>query len=133
MCRDKSFRDPARALALADTGLAEAPQRAALHRMRGIALYRLGQYQAAIDALEKSTSLLPGADIADALFLAMAHGQLGHQAEAREWLASGVEWIAMHERKRPSVYDFLATARGEILAEAKDVLRVDMSTAKHAD
>jgi tetratricopeptide (TPR) repeat protein len=120
-CRDKSFRDPAKALALADAGLAEAPQRAALHRMRGIALYRLGQYRPAIDAFNQSAAFLPGADVTDALFLAMAYWQIDHPSEAKKWYQSAIDWFATRQLKRPSAYDFISDAQSEILAEANEV------------
>jgi serine/threonine protein kinase len=125
MCKETSFRDPARALALADVGLAEAPQRHSLHEVRSMALYRLGQYQAAVHALEQSAAPRSKANIVDMLILAMSYWQLGNQKEAREWYAAGTEWFAKHQAIRPSVYDIYSAARGEILAEAKVVLGVN--------
>jgi uncharacterized protein HemY len=125
MCKDESFRDPTRALRLADNGLAEAPQREMLQEVRGIALYRLGQYQAAVHALEKSTAPPGKADIVDMLFLAMSHWQLGNKQDARKWYAAGAEWFATLQPDRPSVYDVCSAANGDILAEAKKVLRIN--------
>jgi serine/threonine protein kinase len=124
---DKSFRDPARALSLADAALTEAPQRANLHQIRGIALYRLGQYQAAIDAFARTAKVRPGPEIVDTLFLAMAQWQLGNHNAAKQSYAASLDWFAKHELKRPSVYDFLATAHREILAEANEVLGIESS------
>jgi tetratricopeptide (TPR) repeat protein len=123
-CRDESFRDPARALALADAGLVEAPRHEMLNQMRGIALYRLGQYKPAIDALQQSAAPRGKASIVDVLFLAMSHWQLGNQKEAREWYNTGVDWFSQRRPKRHSVYDLFAPAHADILAETKALLEV---------
>jgi tetratricopeptide (TPR) repeat protein len=124
-CRDESFRDPPRALATADAGLAEAPRHEMLNQMRGIALYRLGQYQAAIDAFQQSAAPRGKASIVDVLFLAMSHWQLGKHKEAKEWYTKGVDWIAQQRPKRHSVYDLFAPVHTDILAETKAMLEVE--------
>jgi tetratricopeptide (TPR) repeat protein len=127
-CRDESFRDASSALALADAGLAEVPRHEMLHQVRGIALYRLGQYRAAIDAVRQSAQPLGKADIVGTLFLAMCHWQLGNEKEAREWYAAGIDWIANQQPQRRSVYDMFAPAYGEIVAEAREVLATNPTT-----
>jgi serine/threonine protein kinase len=122
MCRDKSLRDPARALALADASLKESPELDSLHRVRGVALYRLEQYQSAVQALQRSARSAASASIADALFLAMSYWQLGNQEEARKWYAVGANRIATPQPKRLNVYDDCADEHEEILAEAKELM-----------
>jgi hypothetical protein len=56
----------------------------------GAILYRAGRFEEAIRQLRRAGEL-HGADGTpfDALFLAMAHHQLGHAEEARRWLRLG--------------------------------------------
>ena len=120
--RDQSFRDPARALALTDAALAEAPDRDLLHQFRGIALYRLGQYQAAIAAFQQAASPSGTNDIVEVLFLAMSHWQLGNQEEANKWYAKAANSIGNAQPNRTSVYDIFATPKAEFFAEAEALL-----------
>jgi tetratricopeptide (TPR) repeat protein len=57
----------------------------------GVAQYRLGQYQAAVETLARSekldTTLKDGPHPADLAFLAMAQYQLGHKEQAQATLA----------------------------------------------
>jgi serine/threonine protein kinase len=124
-CRDKSFCDPARALALAEAGLAESPRHELLHQVRGMALYRLGQYQAAIDAIGQSAAPTGKTDVVGTLFLAMSHWQLGNQKEAKEWYARGVDWFDNQQPKRRSVYEIFSAVHGELLVEAKELLAIN--------
>jgi serine/threonine protein kinase/Flp pilus assembly protein TadD len=122
--RDKSFRDPARALALADAALAEAPDRDLLHRFRGIALYRLGQYQPAIAAFQQAAPPTGTNDFVDVLFLAMSHWQLGHHKEANEWYAKSTNRSGANQSDRTSAYDIFAEPHDEFLAEARTLLEI---------
>jgi tetratricopeptide (TPR) repeat protein len=59
-------------------------QAAAVWNTLGVAHYRAGHWQAAIEALERSDALAPGEHVAhNGLFLAMAHAQRGEHALAR--------------------------------------------------
>jgi tetratricopeptide (TPR) repeat protein/tRNA A-37 threonylcarbamoyl transferase component Bud32 len=131
--RDKSFRDPARALALADAALAEAPDRDLLHQFRGIALYRLGQYEAAISALQQAASPSGTNEIVEVLFLAMSHWQLGDQNEARRWYAKASNEFTNLQPVRTSVYDIFATSKAEFLAEAKELLTSNPATSEEQE
>ncbi len=66
-------------------------------RFLGHALYRDGQYEAAIRTLRAWATIEPprGDDL---LFLAMAQHQLGKEDEARATFAQAVAWIANSER-----------------------------------
>jgi uncharacterized protein HemY len=59
----------------------------------GAAQFRAGNWQEAIDALEKSKHLCQGGDGVDGFFLAMAHWQLGEREEARRWHVRSVAWM----------------------------------------
>src|SRR5215469_15937740 len=53
--------------------------------------YRAGQFQAAIEQLEKANKLMPRHNPAGKFLLAMAHHQLKHADEAQKWLKRAVE------------------------------------------
>jgi tetratricopeptide (TPR) repeat protein len=63
----------------------------------GVALYRAGDWKAAIEALNKSMELRNGGDSSDWFFLALAHWQLGKQEEARKWYEKAVEWMEKNQ------------------------------------
>jgi hypothetical protein len=67
-------------------------------------LYRAGQFEAAIQRLNQSIALHGrGGTPWDWLFLAMAHGRLGHMEEARRWLEKAVPAVeqALQPRSDP--------------------------------
>jgi tetratricopeptide (TPR) repeat protein len=87
---DSQHRDPAQALAHAQRAVQLMPQDdAALHTL-GVAHYRNGQWNEAIEALHRSMEL-SGISDWHALILAMAHWQRGEQDEARRWYDGVVE------------------------------------------
>src|SRR5262249_46735464 len=57
----------------------------------GSILYRAGQFQAAIDQLEKANKIMPRNNPTIRFFLAMAHHQLAHSGKARQWLYRAVK------------------------------------------
>jgi tetratricopeptide (TPR) repeat protein len=86
-------RDPQQAVELAKKAVKVAPQVANFWDSLGVAEYRAGNWQPAIDALEKATQLTDGGDACAWFFLAMAHHQLGDLDEAQQSFNKGVEWI----------------------------------------
>jgi tetratricopeptide (TPR) repeat protein len=68
----------------------------------GMARYRAGQWQVAVDALEKSIEL-QHADASQYYFLAMAHWQLGHQREARSLYKKAISWMKLNQPNDPTV------------------------------
>ena len=68
----------------------------------GAILYRAGRFEEAVRQLERSVEVHgAGGTPYDALFLAMAHHQLGHADEARRWLRLGtVRRSHRHARSR---------------------------------
>jgi len=78
---------------LAKKAIELAPKKGGYCNTLGAAQYRAGDWNAAIDALEKSMQLRSGGDSTDWLFLAMAHWQLAHKDEARQWYDKAVEWM----------------------------------------
>jgi serine/threonine protein kinase/tetratricopeptide (TPR) repeat protein len=66
----------------------------------GLAHYRAGHYEKALEALNKGLKGRASAqgevrywDVADWLVLALAHQRLNHSAEARQWLDRAQQWI----------------------------------------
>jgi tetratricopeptide (TPR) repeat protein len=88
--RDVAARDCTRSIELVRRALEIGPEHrnGSAWNTLGVALYFAGNYQEALAALEKSVSLNPGETPSheDAIFLAMAHWQLGARERAREYL-----------------------------------------------
>jgi serine/threonine protein kinase/tetratricopeptide (TPR) repeat protein len=81
--RDPSARDPSEALRLAKNAVAIEPDNGTYRNTLGIAEYRAGNLQSAIETLEGSLKSR-GENGEDLFFLAMAHARLGHRELARE-------------------------------------------------
>ncbi len=90
--REPAPRDSAKAVELATKAVELAPGEWSYWNTLGAAQYRAGDWQAAIDSLEKSSEIRGGFTIGW-FFLAMAHHQLGHQEEARRWYDTGLKWM----------------------------------------
>ncbi len=100
--KDPPAHDPAEAVGLARKAVEIEPTAAHNWNTLGVALYRAGEYRAAIDALEKSEKLGHGREFGfNAFFLAMAHWQIGHKDkdEARRWYKKAVSWM---EKSKPN-------------------------------
>ena len=82
---DPEIRDEERGLELATLSIRLAPRDSDFWNTLGIAYYRAGNWEEAVNALQKSMELGKGGDVVDWLFLAMAHWRLGHKDEARKW------------------------------------------------
>src|SRR5262249_7514956 len=91
-CPFIDLREPTRAVELATKATALVPQTGSCWIARGVAEYRTGHFQEAIDSLQKAGDLLNGSDATEWLFTAMAHWQLGDKEEARKWYDKGVAW-----------------------------------------
>jgi len=90
---DLQLRDPGQALALARTAVAQMDREAHGWSTLGIALYRTGEWNASIDALEKAVELRRNNDAVDWLFLAMAHWQRGEKDKALQWYDRAEQWV----------------------------------------
>jgi eukaryotic-like serine/threonine-protein kinase len=90
---DPKFRDPQRAVELGKEAVASAPQSPMGWQLLGWIQYRAGNWKDSIAALEKSRELQEGGtgDAFQWLVLAMAHWQLGHKEEARNWYEKAIE------------------------------------------
>jgi tetratricopeptide (TPR) repeat protein len=91
---DAKFRDPRRAVELANKAVARAPREATCYNTLGVAHYRAGHWEEAIAALTKSMALQKGAlESFDTFVLAMAHWRLGQKEKARRWYDRAVRWM----------------------------------------
>jgi tetratricopeptide (TPR) repeat protein len=80
-------------------GKLAVPTFAGNERILGAALYRAGEYDAAVQCLDKGgKSFTPRAW--DFLFLAMAHHQLGHADQAKLSFGQASEWIEKSNRQK---------------------------------
>src|SRR5262249_6787684 len=90
---EPTVRDPGRAVALAGRAVELVPNTGAYRNTLGVARYRAGDWEGAVEALEKSMELRAGGDAYDWLFLAMAHQRLDDAVQARKWYDRAAGWI----------------------------------------
>ncbi len=118
---DAHFRDPARAVELAEKAARLSPNNAEFWGTVGAAHYRAGHYKQAVADLEKAIGLRGVDDpqcANEAFFLAMAYWQLGDYPEAKKWFDKGVAWMDKGKFRDDEVRRFRAEAAG--LMEPKD-------------
>jgi WD40 repeat protein/tetratricopeptide (TPR) repeat protein len=100
-------------------------------RAFGAALYRAGEYEAAVKQLEVARALRKEPSPAVWLFLAMAHQRCGRPAEAREWLKKARAWIDEARQHKPDGSLWERLPWGERLA--LDLLRREADKLIPAD
>jgi Flp pilus assembly protein TadD len=110
-CTDPQLRDIVQAVQLAQQAVELEPRNAAPWNTLGVCLYRSGDYDAAIEALEKSEALEPANHLAfDGFFLAMAHWQRGEKEKARTWYGQAVQWMDKNQPQNAELHRFRAEA-----------------------
>jgi uncharacterized protein HemY len=92
-CPNLAVRDPERAAQCAKKAAELAPEDNFVWRPLGVARYRQGDWQAAIDALQKAAQLGRGGCCAEFFFLAMAHWQQGDREKARAYYDRAVGYL----------------------------------------
>jgi serine/threonine protein kinase/tetratricopeptide (TPR) repeat protein len=117
-CIDVECRDPGRAVELAAKAVELKPKDGNLYNTLGVACYRAGDWNGAIEALEKSMKL-QGDNAFDRFFLAMAHWRLTKKDEALKCYERAVEWL---EKNRPTLSNQFEEELSRIRAEAKELL-----------
>jgi len=123
-CPEPKFRDPKRAVELANKAVELEPKDGNHWNTLGVAQYRAGDWKAAIAALEKSNELLKGNDLSfNAFFLAMAHWQLGNKDEARKWYDQAVGWMAKNKPQDEELSRFRAEAETLLKIETKPMVK----------
>jgi serine/threonine protein kinase/Tfp pilus assembly protein PilF len=103
-------RDPALAVELAKKNVRFSSDTAYTWTTLGVARYCAGDWKQAIPDLEKSVKRRNGGNSIEWFFLAMAHWQLGHREEARDWYDKAVEWMEMNQPKNEQLLRFRAEA-----------------------
>jgi uncharacterized protein HemY len=94
------LRDPDRAVELAKKAVELAPKRCEPLGTLGVALYRTGDWNGAVDALQKSNQTKEHGS--SYIFLAMAHWQLGDKEQAGQCFHKAVKWM---EKNKPDPAD----------------------------
>ena len=100
-CPELRLRNPHRAAEMANKAVEIEPQASNNWTALGVARYRLGEWQEACTAFEKSLQLGTGswggslrwADAIDWFLLAMSNWQLGKHDQARQSYDRGVQWM----------------------------------------
>ncbi|MGI9515461.1 MAG: tetratricopeptide repeat protein [Pirellulaceae bacterium] len=113
-------RDSARALELANKAIQLGPAEANSWNNLGVAQYRGGNWQAAVDALEKADTMLNGEDREHRMFLAMAYWMLGEKNKALEFYAEGAAWTTLYRETSNESQRFLAEAETTLSITAED-------------
>ena len=90
---DPKMRNSGRALGLAKKAVHLTPKNWTFWNTLGVAHYRVGEWKAALDALQQSMDLHKGGDAKDWFFLAMAHWQLKQKDEACTFYDRAVAWM----------------------------------------
>ncbi|QDV43886.1 Serine/threonine-protein kinase PknB [Stieleria neptunia] len=115
---DSGARDIKLALQAAQRALELKPNDADYLNTLGVALYRDGQWAAAIETLEKSADMHKGVNLAlDGFFLAMANFQLGERQKADEWFTRSVDVMKESSPDDDELIQFRA--------EAEDLMQMD--------
>jgi tetratricopeptide (TPR) repeat protein len=117
-CIDAEFRDPVRAVELAKKAIELTPKDGGVNNTLGVAQYRAGNCDAAIEALEKSTEL-QGDNAWDCFFLAMSYWKLGHKDKGLSCYQRAVEWL---EKKNPTLSNQFKEELSRFRTEAKELL-----------
>ena len=114
-------RDPGRAVALAQKAVELDPNAPTYWNTLGVARYRVGRWNDAIEALTRSMDLGHGQyESFDTFLLAMAHWQLGNRQEARTWYARAHRWMEQQMSSDPELRRFGA--------EAAELLGIDTAS-----
>jgi tetratricopeptide (TPR) repeat protein len=118
-CSDARFRNPARAVELAEKAVALQRDDPGCWNTLGVGRYRLENWKGCIEALQESVALSRGGDANDWFFLAMARWQLGDKKDARKWYDRAVQWMEKNESDDPDLKRFQAEAT-ELLGVRND-------------
>jgi tetratricopeptide (TPR) repeat protein len=109
-CPARTVRNPAHAVESAQKAVGLAPQVREYWGTLGVARYRVGDWQAALDSLQKAVRLSHGGDGGAGFFLAMAHWQLGNKEQARRCYGQAVARVHGNKSRDVELNRFRAEA-----------------------
>jgi tetratricopeptide (TPR) repeat protein len=100
--------DGQRAVELAKQAVKVTPDSGNYRNTLGVAYCRAGDWNAALDALDKARERLRAVveSCSNAFFLSIAHGKLGHQQQARDYFDRGVVLLEKYARHDPGYRRF---------------------------
>ena len=116
---DETLRDPELALQLAQKAVEIDPKSDGLMNTVGVANYRAGNWQASIDALNKSLDTNTPLS-SDGFFLAMAHWQLDEKDIAQEWFDKAKKWMDENDSDDAELIRFRAEAEALMGSQEDD-------------
>jgi tetratricopeptide (TPR) repeat protein len=111
------FRDPARAVELGKKAVQLQPTSADAANTLGIACYRAGDFQSAIEWLDQAIKLRGAGTAYDWFFLAMAHEQLHQDGEAKSAYESALDWVSKQAEGDDQLVEFRREAEGVLKAK----------------
>ncbi len=116
--------DLEKGIMLAEQAVADDPNDANSLNTLGAVLFRAGQFQKAIETLNKSVELESReGNTWDWLFLAMAHHRSDSPAKARHWLDKAIQWQEQLEKGQFDAPSFARPMRPEIREELEYLTR----------
>jgi tetratricopeptide (TPR) repeat protein/tRNA A-37 threonylcarbamoyl transferase component Bud32 len=115
--RDAKQQNPLRAIEFAKKAIAVEPRFAQYWHTLGVAQYRAGKWQEALDAFDKAMVLQNGGDGLDWYFVAMAHWQLGDKNRAMQFFHDAEAWKE-NEHVGPDDLEGLDHEAASLLAQA---------------
>ena len=108
------------------------PHAAYRYNTLGVAQYRAGNWQAAIEALMSCDhdAVAPSTRIANLLYLAMSHAKSGGQVAAQRVLDEAMEQIDAQQEVDEDISGLLTEARELLGREGERAARNDLSSTK---
>jgi tetratricopeptide (TPR) repeat protein len=120
-CPAVQFRDPARAVQLVKPLLQESPRNGDLWGTLGAARHAAGEWQKAIDALEKANTLKDGGEAWDLFPLAMSQWRLGLRDEAHQTYDQAVKYVEQHRLNKDPALSNLRHESARLLGIGDEV------------
>ncbi len=118
------LRDARRAIELAEQALRDEPNSTTYRNTLGVAHYRAGNFERAIELLEPNVSSAPGGQLPyDLYFLAMSHAARGNQRESEFYLHMADRWLSVTQDDRSLNNDPVRPELRAIRAEAEAAVR----------
>ena len=121
------MRNPAEAVNYAQRAIELDPKNS-LHRSNlGVALYRDGQWQAAVDALEQAHMMRKGGDLEHRCFLAMACWQLNERKKALACYQEAIAYLRSKKSGNQQLRRFCDEAKQVLEISTKDMTDIHKS------